>query len=132
MVFLLLFGKTNVKKTIVAGSFAILGVALGFGTVWFNENTDAVFLLNIPGTLLGDAAYSLSIRFFGDPISSQAHYTVPWLFRIPQIYVPASVLFWGIIGSLFAVFLKRKAIAFIMGLYFLVFGIIYLLTEIRA
>ena len=120
------------KKTIVAVSFAILGVALGFGTVWFNENTDAVFLLNIPGTLLGDAAYSLSIRFFGDPISSQAHYTVPWLLRIPQIYVLASVLFWGIIGTMFAVFLKRKAIVLLVGLYFFLFGIIYLLVETGA
>ena len=81
------------KKVIVTG-FIIYGTAVGLSAVWFHQHTDMLFLLNIPGTLLGDAVYGLSIRFFGDPHSSQAHYTIPWLFRIPQVYVPTSVLFW--------------------------------------
>ena len=117
------------KKVIITG-FIIFGVAVGFIAVWFRQHTDMVFLLNIPGTLLGDAVYGLSIRFFGDPHSSQAHYTIPWLFRIPQVYVLASIFFWGLVGTIFVVFLKPRIIAWITGLYLVIFGLIYLLAEI--
>ncbi len=114
-------------KRIIIAMFMVYGVVVGFIAVWFRQNTDMVFLLNIPGTLFGDAVYGLSIRFFGDPHSSQAHYTIPWLFRIPQVYVPASTLFWGLIGTLLAVFLKPRIVAWIMGVYLVVFGSLYLL-----
>jgi len=116
------------RKFIITG-FIILGVIVGFIAIWFREHTDMVFLLNIPGTLLGDAIYGLSIRFIGDPHSAQAHYTIPWLFRIPQVYVPASILFWGIIGMIFAIFLKPRTVVWIMGIYLVVFGSFYLLAE---
>lgn len=112
------------RKVIITG-LILFGTALGLTAVWFRHNTDAMFLLNIPGTWLGDVIYSLSVRLFGDPHSSQAHYTIPWLLRIPQVYVPASILFWGILGTLFTIFLKPKTIALIIGLYVIVFGIIY-------
>ena len=118
------------KKAIIMIGFIIYGIAVGFIAVWFRQNTDMVFLLNIPGTLLGDAVYGLSIRFFGDPHSSQAHYTIPWLFRIPQVYVPISVLFWGLLGTIFTVFLKPRIIAWITGIYIVVFGSLYLLAEL--
>ncbi len=114
-------------KRIIIGAFMVYGMVVGFIAVWFRQNADMVFLLNIPGTLFGDAVYGLSIRFFGDPHSSQAHYTIPWLFRIPQVYVPASTLFWGLIGTLLAVFLKPRIVAWIMGVYLVVFGSLYLL-----
>jgi len=115
------------KKVIITG-FLIFGIAAGLIAIWFREHTDMVFLLNIPGTLLGDAIYGLSIRIIGDPHSAQAHYTIPWLFRIPQVYVPASILFWGLIGTLSAVFLKPRLVAWIMGIYLVVFGSFYLLA----
>jgi len=118
------------KKAIIMIGFVIYGIAVGFIAVWFRQNTDTVFLLNIPGTLLGDAVYGLSIRFFGDPHSSQAHYTIPWLFRIPQVYVPISVLFWGLLGTIFTVLLKPRIIAWITGIYIVVFGSLYLLAEL--
>jgi len=118
------------KKAIIMIGFIIYGIAVGFIAVWFRQNTDMVFLLNIPGTLLGDAVYGLSIRFFGDPHSSQAHYTIPWLFRIPQVYVPISVLFWGLLGTIFTVLLKPRMIAWITGIYIVVFGSLYLLAEL--
>ena len=59
--------------------FVLYGIAVGFVSIWFRQHTDSVFLLNIPGTLLGDAVYGLSIRFLGDPHSSQVHFTTPWL-----------------------------------------------------
>ena len=118
------------KKTTTILGFIIYGTVVGFISVWFRQNTDSVFLLNIPGTLLGDAVYGLSIRFFGDPHSSQAHFTIPWLFRIPQVYVPTSILLWGLIGTLFAVFLKPRIVAWIMGVYLIVFGSLYFLVSL--
>ena len=106
------------------------GTVVGLIAVWFRQNADMVFLLNIPGTLLGDAVYDLSIRLIGDPHSSQAHYTIPWLFRIPQVYVPASILFWGLVGTIFTVFIELRIIAWIMASYIMVFGILYVLAGI--
>jgi len=117
------------KKAIIT-IFIISGTVVGFIAVWFRQSTDTIFLLNVPGTILGDAIYSLSIRFIGDPSSSQAHSTIPWLLRVPQVYVPASILFWGMLGTLFATFFKPKTIAIIIGLYLIAFGIVYLLVEI--
>ena len=118
------------KKSIIISGFIIYGTILGFISVWFRQNTDSLFFLNIPGTLLGDTAYGLSILFFGDPHSSQAHYTIPCLLRIPQVYVPASIFLWGLIGTLFAVFLKPRIVAWIMGVYLVVFGSPYLLASL--
>jgi hypothetical protein len=86
------------KRLIFVIVFLLCGATAGFISVWFREHTDTLFLLNILGTLLGDTIYGLSIRFLGDPHSSQAHYTIPWILRVPQVYVPASVLFWGLLG----------------------------------
>ena len=91
------------KKIVIIAVFIVYGIAAGFIAVWFRQHTDMVFLLNIPGTLLGDAVYGLSIRFLGDPHSSQAHFTTPWLFRIPQVYVPVSIFFWGLLGAVILV-----------------------------
>jgi len=86
------------KRIILIFSFILYGIAVGLISVWFRGHTDTLLLLNIPGTLLGDAIYGLSIRFLGDPHSAQAHFTIPWILRIPQVYVPASVFFWGLLG----------------------------------
>jgi len=115
-------------KRITIVVFIIYGTAVGLIAVWFRQHTDTLFLPNIPGTLLGEAVYNLSIRFIGDPYSSQAHYTIPWLFRIPQVYVPTSVLFWGLLGTLFTMFLKVRIIAWIIGIYLVVSGSIYLIS----
>lgn len=115
------------KKKVTILGFIIFGTAFGLVAVWFRQNTDTVFLFNIPGTLFGDAVYGLAIRFFGDQYYSQAHYTIPWLFRIPQVYVPASILFWGLIGTIFTMFLELRIIAWIMGVYLVVIGGLYLL-----
>lgn len=57
-----------------------------------------IFLFNAPGLWLGDLAYSFSINFFGNSSSQQAHYTIPWMLRVPQIYFFTSVVFWFILG----------------------------------
>ena len=85
------------KAKILTG-FLIYGLAVGVLSVWWDGISDAVFLPNIPGVILGDGTYGLAIRYLGDPSSPQAHYTIPWVLRISQVYVPVSIIFWGLIG----------------------------------
>jgi len=62
----------------------------------------------MPGMILGDKIYEVSILFFGDPSSPQAHFSIPWLLRIPQVYVPVSVFFWVIVGLLIQTIYNRS------------------------
>lgn len=90
-------GVSTLKAKIVIG-FLIYGVIVGLLSAWWWRFSDNIFLLNIPGVLLGHKVYELSIYCLGDPGSPQAHYTIPWILRIPQVYIPVSMLFWGMIG----------------------------------
>lgn len=85
-------------KSNILGIFLIYGIIVGILSSWWWSISDNFFLLNIPGELIGYQVYSLSIKVFGDPMSPQAHYTIPWLLRIPQVFVPVSTIFWIIIG----------------------------------
>jgi len=79
-------------------SFLIWGLMAGILSVWWARVSDMIFPLNIPGVILGDETYSLAIRYLGDPASPQAHFTIPWILRIHQVYVPVSIMFWGLLG----------------------------------
>ena len=85
------------KVRILTG-FLIYGLVVGVVSVWWAGISDMIFLLNIPGVMLGDEAYILAIRYLGDPSSPYAHYTIPWILRINQVYVPVSIIFWGLMG----------------------------------
>ena len=85
------------KAKILIG-FLIYGLVVGVLSVWWEGISDVIFLPNIPGVILGDGAYGLAIRYLGDSSSPYAHYTIPWVLRISQVYVPVSVIFWGLIG----------------------------------
>jgi len=85
------------KAKILIG-FLIYGLIVGVLSAWWQGISDAIFLLNIPGVILGDGAYNLAIRYLGDPSSPQAHFTTPWILRINQVYIPISIIFWGLIG----------------------------------
>jgi hypothetical protein len=78
--------------------FTLYGLVVGFLSVWWWGISDNLFLLNIPGMILGDAVYGFSIQVFGDPFSSQAHFSIPWVLRVPQNYVSVSVVFWFFFG----------------------------------
>ena len=78
--------------------FTLYGLVVGFLSVWWWSISDNLFLLNIPGMILGDAVYGFSIQVFGDPFSSQAHFSIPWVLRVPQSYVSVSVVFWFFFG----------------------------------
>jgi hypothetical protein len=89
-----------VRKYVFIICFIFYGIVVGFISVWFDQNGDSLFLLNIPGTLLGERIYSFSIRYLGDPHSSQAHFTIPWILRTPQVFLPSSIFFWGLLGAI--------------------------------
>ena len=115
------------RKLIYIACFLLFGIGVGFVSVWFDNNTDTIFLLNIPGTLIGEGIYSSSIKLFGDPSSAQAHYTIPWLLRVPQVFVLASGIFWGLLGMIFAFFVKLRVVLWIIGIYVLILIILAIL-----
>ncbi|MFC1910408.1 hypothetical protein ACFLXC_03840 [Chloroflexota bacterium] len=78
--------------------FLLYGLVVGFISVWWWYFYDSQFFLNVPGLLIGVKAYSLSIEAFGNPFSAQVHYSIPWILRAPQIYVPVTIIFWGLLG----------------------------------
>lgn len=91
------------RKVGVPGRLATLvsllafGVGMGLAAAWLWP-LDTAAVVNMPASLLGDRLYVWTIALFGDPHSPQAHYTTPWIFRVPQVYVLASVLIWGTFG----------------------------------
>jgi len=88
-----------VTKNKLLAIFLIYGIVMGFVSLWWWNNSDSILFLNIPGMLLAEKVYSVSIELLGDPASGQAHFSIPWLLRIPQVCVPVSILFWGLLGS---------------------------------
>ncbi|MFC1802851.1 hypothetical protein ACFL0D_02670 [Thermoproteota archaeon] len=76
------------------------GLVVGFLSSWWWQISDNPFLLNIPGVILGDTVYELSIQLFGVPFSPQANSTIPWVLRVPQVYIPVSVIVWFLCGLL--------------------------------
>lgn len=73
-------------------------------SIWQWPNEGLGFILNLPGNLLGEIIYKNSIGYIGDPISPQAHYTIPWILRIPQVFILTSMVFWTGMGILMQVF----------------------------
>jgi len=80
-------------------SFLIIGSITGFLIVWLWVY-DVIILINPAIAFIGSEVYRLSIIHLGNPNSSQAHFTIPWILRIPQIYFFISMLLWGFIGLL--------------------------------
>ncbi len=81
-------------------AFLLYGIVVGPWSVWWwGTGVCAIIPANIPGVLLGDWLYDLSVKWLGDPSSPFAHYTIPTPLRIPQIYVLSSILFWAPFGA---------------------------------
>jgi hypothetical protein len=101
------FRKAHVpSEKAIFFSFLAFGAALGFFTAWLWPADSSVYF-NVFGVLLGDPVYDLSIRYFGDIISPQAHYTIPWVLRIPQVYVITSIVVYALIGLLLQLVTNR-------------------------
>jgi hypothetical protein len=84
------------RKIILIISFMLFGMALGFIGAWFHRHNDSWFPLNIPGDFL----YAVFLRN----------------------NVLASTLAWAVLGTLLTLIFKPKVIAWIMGVYLVVFG----------
>ena len=84
------------RHTVFLG-FVSFGLVTGVLTVLLWPN-DSCVLPNIFGVWLGDWIYIHAIEWMGDPHSSQAHDTVAWVFRVPQIYWMASTGLCAVLG----------------------------------
>jgi len=118
--------KKLAQKNKILSIFLAYGITIGFLSVWWWYVSDNLFLPNIPAVLLGDQIYTSSIDVFGNPYSGQAHYTIPWILRIPQVYVSVSIVFWGLLG--FIVQLVRKRVKYKMLLALCVLPVLALLA----
>jgi hypothetical protein len=88
-------------------SFLIFGIVTGImvARTWPKE---AGIYFNIFTVFFGDLIYEFSIQYLGDISSPQAHYTIPWFLRVPQVYVLASVVLWVSLGLLVQAIYNRK------------------------
>ncbi|MCS6768434.1 MAG: hypothetical protein RMJ59_04985 [Candidatus Nitrosocaldus sp.] len=77
--------------------FIVYGVVIGLVSIRVRP-WDPMYVINTVPLLIGDVIYSYSTRHIGDPSSPDAHHTVPWICRVPQIYLFTSTGFWGMVG----------------------------------
>lgn len=96
LVWLLRRAGVPAKRAVILGCL-VFAVVTGLLTAWVWPLDSSVYF-NVFASLLGEAVYDLSIRHLGDASSTQAHYTVPWAVRVPQVYVVSSVLLSGLVG----------------------------------
>ncbi len=87
------------KRSAVFAGFALFGILSGLVAALYGHH-EGQYIYNIPGTLLGDAVYGLSIKFIGDPHSAFAHYTIPWFLRTPEVVLFTSAIVWSLLGLL--------------------------------
>ncbi len=59
---------------------------------------DSTAYPNALATWMGDWIYVHAIEFMGDSHFAQAHYTIPWLLRVPQVYALSSCVLCGTLG----------------------------------
>ncbi len=95
------------SSTAVFLSFLIFGSVTGFLLLMTWPSEGAIYI-GIPPVIIGDEIYSSSTRYFGDPSSAQAYYTIPWVLRIPQVYFFSSIGFWGVTGLIVQLVYNRK------------------------
>lgn len=84
------------SRAILAG-FLLFGLATGMLQVVLWPLDTSVYP-NVPAAWAGDWIYVQAIQFIGDPHSAQAHDTIPWVLRVPQVYALASCALCGFLG----------------------------------
>ncbi len=109
LVLVLLLHKIGVPRTraIILG-FLIFGAVTGILTAWAWPLDSSIYF-NLFATFLGDQVYNLSIQYLGDMHSPQAHYTIPWILRIPQVYAMSSIVLCGLVSLPFQWVYNRVA-----------------------
>jgi hypothetical protein len=78
-------------------SFLTFGLASGLLAVLLWPADSSVFP-NAFGVWVGEWIYVHAIEQIGDPHSSQAHSTIPWFLRVPQVYVITSTGLFALMG----------------------------------
>ncbi len=81
-------------------SIFIFGITLGLLSSLSLNAKEGMYNFNFMGMSVGEAIYSYAIQHIGDPHSSYAHYTIPWILRIPQGYFLPTALIWGFLGGI--------------------------------
>ncbi len=89
------FSRPGYRKILFIASFILFGLVLGFLSIKFDRQYDQWFPLNIPGIFIND--------YLGN-------------------HILASVLIWAAIGTLLVLIFRPKIVAWIMGVYLVVFG----------
>ena len=99
-------GLSSEKR--ISLTFLLFGTVTGFLVAWAWPG-DLAVLINYVTAFLGDEVYHLATQYLGDMSSPQAHYTIPWILRIPQVYVVVSIVFWNLIGAVIQFVYTRRA-----------------------
>ncbi|MGB7539473.1 MAG: hypothetical protein WBM17_13115 [Anaerolineales bacterium] len=100
------------ENRFITVSFLLFGGILGLASAFLWPGDVGVYV-NVFGTAAGDFVYRTSIQAIGNPNSDQAHFTIPWILRIPQVYAWISPVPYGAIGIpiqyLYSYIGRRKA-----------------------
>ena len=89
-------------------SFLLFGTVTGLLVAWTWPG-DLAVRINYVTVFLGDEVYHVATLYIGDASSSQAHYTIPWILRVPQVYVVVSIIFWSLLGAVIQFVYNRRA-----------------------
>lgn len=92
------------KFLIIVTCYGVMSTFFSFFE-WPDEGIH--FILNLPGNLLSESVYVNSIELIGQQGSKQAHYTIPWILRVPQVIIPVSISFWIGLGVIIQIFFNR-------------------------
>ena len=84
------------EKRAIILSFLLFGTVTGILTAWVWP-IDSSTYFNVFATFLGDLIYHLSTEYLGDP----------WILRVPQVYVVASMVLCGLVSLPAQWFYKR-------------------------
>jgi len=99
-VLILILHKAGVaRRKVIFASSTLFGILSGLAAT-LRGLGEGGYIFNFLGVLLGEEIYTFSIGLIGDPHSFFAHYTIPWILRIPQIFLFTSATAWGVIGAL--------------------------------
>jgi hypothetical protein len=103
----LLFRRMGIPSgRFILAAFLVVGFGLGILSALLWPLEPAVYV-NVAGTAAGDWLYRISIERFGDPFSAQAHYTIPWVLRIPTVYVISTTVLYAAAGVFFQLLFDR-------------------------
>jgi hypothetical protein len=87
-------------------AFVVFGVFAGVMAAWVWPYDSSIYP-NLPAVLIADAIYNWAAREIASG-SADAHSGIPWLLRIPQIYIWASTTLSGLLGLILQILINRR------------------------